>query len=144
MRASAGFGASFTAYPQVRTAAYQLPSADLAQLTHGPEPPQRERRVGAAGDDEVRVLGEVLQEEGHRLAGYFFGHELVVVEDQQDPMGQLGDLVYERGKRCSDEPRPHGAHPREYVGAEILYFRHDPAQRLHYAPPQPDRIVVLI
>ena len=39
---------------------------------------------------------------------------------------------------------PHGAHPDENIGSEVPLLRHDPAQRLHYVPPQPDRIVVLL
>ena len=111
---------------------------------HGPEPPQWQRRVGAARDDEVDVLGEVLHEEGNRLVGVLLGYELVVVEHQYNPMGQLGELVYEHGERRLVEPAPTGAHSHENIGSEALFLRHDSAQRLDYVPPQPDRIVVLL
>ena len=76
--------------------------------------------------------------------GVSLGYELVVIEHQDDPMGQLGDLVNERGKRYSDKPLPHGAHSHEDIGPEILFFRLGPVQRLDYVPPQPDRIIVLL
>ena len=59
-------------------------------------------------------------------------------------MGQLGDLVDERGKRRFEEPLAHGAHSDENIGPEVLFLWHGPAQRLHYVPPQPGRIVVLL
>ena len=91
----------------------------------------------------MEVLGEVLNEEGNRLVDLPRAYGLVVIEHQYNRMGQLGDLVYERGKRCLDETLSHGAHPRENIGSEI-FFWHDQAQRLDYVPPQPDRIVVLL
>ena len=58
----------------------ELFGADLVHLSPGPQSPQRKRRVGAAGDDEVGVLGEVLHEEGYRLVRVLLGYELVVIE----------------------------------------------------------------
>ena len=72
------------------------------------------------------------------------GYELVVIEHQYNLMGQLGDLVYERGKRYSDEPLSHSAYSHQNIGSEVHFFWHYPAQRLHYVTPQPDRIVVLL
>src|SRR5215211_5043246 len=122
----------------------ELLGADLVHLSLGPKPSQWQRRVRAARDDDVDVLREVLQEEGHRVMRALLGHELVVIEHQDDRIGQLGDLVYERGERRFDEPLPHGAHSQENIGSEFLFFWHNLAQRLYYVPPQPDRIVVLL
>src|SRR5215218_340055 len=122
----------------------ELLGAELVHLSPGTQQPQRQRRVGAARNDKVDVLGKMLHEEGHRLVGVLFGNELVVIEHQYDPMGQLGDLVYEHGERYPGEPLPRGAHSHENIGPEVLLFWHGPAQRLHYVPPQPDRIVVLL
>ena len=58
-------------------------------------------------------------------------------------MRQLGELVYEHGKRYLDEPLPRGAHSHENIGPEVL-FRHNPAQSFYNVPPHPDRIVVLL
>src|SRR5215208_1473663 len=100
----------------------ELLGADLVHLSPGPEPPQRQRRVRAAGDDEVDILGEVLQEEGHRLMSGLLGYELVVIEHQYNPTRQLGELIYERGKRDPNEPLSHSAHSHENIGPEILFF----------------------
>ena len=48
------------------------------------------------------------------------------------------------GSVDSDEPLPHGAQSNKHIGSEVLFFWHNPAQRLYYVPPQPDRIVVLL
>ena len=122
----------------------ELLGADLVHLSPGPKPPQWQRRVRAARDDEVDVLGEVIHEEGNRLMRVLLGYELVVIEHQYDLIRQLGELVYEGGQRYSDEPLPHSAHSHENIGPEVLAFWHNPAQRLYYVPPQPDRIVVLL
>src|SRR5215208_4480280 len=121
----------------------ELLGAYLVHLSPGPKPPQRQRWVGPARDDEVNVLGEVLHEEGHRLMRVFLGYELVVIEHQHDLIGQLGELVYERGKRHSDEVLPRDTHSRENIGCEVLFW-HDLAQCLDYMPPQPNQIVVLL
>ena len=113
----------------------ELPGAELVQLPHGPESPQRQRRVGAATDDEVNVLGETLHEEGNGLVGLYLGYELIVIEHQHNPTGQLGELVYEHGERRPDERLSHGPQPHEQVGPEILVFRRSPAQRLYYVRP---------
>src|SRR5215203_3210031 len=122
----------------------QLLGADLVHLSPGPKPPQVQGWVGPARDDEVNVLGEVLHEEGNRLMRVFLGYELVVVEHQHDLMGQLDELVYERGKRGSHEPLPHGTHSNKSIGSEVLRFWHNLAQRLYYVSPQPNQIVVLL
>src|SRR5215213_11762713 len=72
------------------------------------------------------------------------GYELVVIEHQHNPMGQLGYLVDQRGKGCFEEPLAHGAHSRENIGSEVLFFWKNAAQRFYYVPPQPYRIVVLL
>ena len=117
--------------------------AKLVQLSGGPEPPQGQRWVRAARDDEVDVLWEVLHEEGHRPVGLARAHVLVVVEDHDNPTGQLGEPVYERGKRRFDERPARRSHSREDVRPEV-YLRQGPAQRLRHVPPQPDRVVVAL
>ncbi len=74
----------------------------------------------------------------------YCGYEMVVVEHEHDTLGQLGDLVYERGKGYSDQLLPHGARTHRNLGSKVLLFRHNPAQRLYYVPPRPDRIVILL
>src|SRR5215207_714566 len=87
----------------------ELLGAYLIHLCPGPHPPQWQRRVRVARDNEVSVLGEVVHEEGHRFMNVLLGYELVVIEHQYNLVGQLGELVYERGKRDSDESLPRSA-----------------------------------
>src|SRR5215208_678314 len=122
----------------------QLLGAYLAHLSPGPQPPQVQGWVGPARDDEVNVLGEVLHKKGHRFMRVHLGYGLVVIEHQYNLIGQLDELVYERGKRGSHEPLPHGTHSNKSIGSEVLRFWHNLAQRLYYVSPQPDRIVVLL
>jgi hypothetical protein len=58
-------------------------------------------------------------------------------------MGQLGELVYEHGKRCLEELLSCGAHSHHNIGSKVLLW-HSLAQSLYYVPPQSDRIVVLL
>jgi hypothetical protein len=71
------------------------------------------------------------------------GYELVIVEHQYHSLGQLGELVYEHGKRYLDEPLPYGAHSPNNIGCEILFW-HNLAQRLYHVHPQSDWIVILL
>src|SRR5215204_5309996 len=85
----------------------------------------------------------MLHKEGHRLVTVVLGYELVVIEHEYYPMGQLGELVYEHGKRALVEPVSLGVHFPNNIGCEVLPWR-NLAQSLHNVPPQPDRIVVLL
>ena len=62
----------------------QVGGADLDQLAAGPQPRQRQRRVGPAADHQVHLRREVLQQERH--AGLEVGpvDQVVVVEHQVD------------------------------------------------------------
>src|SRR5215216_6880831 len=90
----------------------------------------------------MNVCGDVLYKEGHRLVACGLGYELVVSEHHHHPMGQVGKLVYEHGKRYPDESTPRGAHSHENIDSETLFWC-NPAHRFYYMPPQPDGIVVL-
>ena len=62
----------------------QIGGADLDELAAARRR-QRQRRVGAAGDHQVDLRGEVLQQdEGHRLVHLDGLDDVVVVEDQHD------------------------------------------------------------
>ena len=62
----------------------QVGGSDLDELAPRPQPGERPRRVGSAGDDEVQLLGEMLEEEQHRLV-YVEGLDDVVVVEHQRP-----------------------------------------------------------
>src|SRR5215218_7716923 len=58
-------------------------------------------------------------------------------------MGQLAELVYERGKRYLGEILTYAAQSHESTGAEVLFWLNLP-HRFYYVPPHPDRIVILL
>ena len=62
----------------------QVGGADLDQLAAPPQPGQRQRRVGAAGDHQVDLRGQVLQQEGHPVLHLARVDDVVVVEHQHD------------------------------------------------------------
>src|SRR5215212_1931951 len=88
-------------------------------------------------------LGKVLYEESHQLVTFAFLYTMVVIEHQRDPLRELGQPVYECGKRRFDKLRPNGAQPYNTIAAESFPWR-DLAQRLCDVPPQSDRIVILL
>ena len=62
----------------------QIGGADLDQLAARSQPSQRQRRVGAAGDHQVELWGEVLQQEGDAVVHVARLDDVVVVEHQHD------------------------------------------------------------
>ena len=60
----------------------QVGGADLDQFTAGPEPRQRQQRVGSAADHQVNVRWEVLEQERHAVAEVGPVDQVVVVEHQ--------------------------------------------------------------
>ena len=91
-----------------------------------------------ATDDEVDVLGEVIHEVGHRLVRFPRGDVLIVIEHHNDPLGQLGELVYERGSIVSTIPRPPAPIPTR-TSAPKPSSSARLAARLDDVSPQPDR-----
>ena len=69
----------------------QVGGADLDQLAARPQPGQRQRRVGAAGDHQVQPRGQVVEQERHPLLDVARVDDVVVVEHQHD--------VARRGRR---------------------------------------------
>ena len=62
----------------------QVGGADLDELAARPQPSQRQRRVGAAGDHQVQLRREVLEQEGHPVVDVARVDDVVVVEHQHD------------------------------------------------------------
>ncbi len=62
----------------------QIGGADLDQFATPSQPRQRQRRVGAAGDHQVYLRGQVLQQEGHPVLHVARVDDVVVVEHQHD------------------------------------------------------------
>ena len=60
----------------------QISGADLHQISPCAKPRQRQRRVGAGGDEQVGVRREVLQQEGYALLDALVIDQVVIVEHQ--------------------------------------------------------------
>src|SRR5215203_2498544 len=59
--------------------------ADLVHLSPRPQQSKWQRRIGAAREDQVDVLRKMLHEKSHRIMTVVIGHELVVIEHQNQP-----------------------------------------------------------
>ena len=75
----------------------QIGGADLDELATPSQPRQRQRRVGAAGDHQVYLRGQVLQQEGHPVLHVARVDDVVVVEHQHDIVRD-GVEVVEQGR----------------------------------------------
>ena len=62
----------------------QIGGADLGELATPAQPGQRQRRIGAAGDHQVYLRGQMFQQEGHRVLHVARVDDVVVVEHQHD------------------------------------------------------------
>src|SRR3712207_5659718 len=121
----------------------ELLGADLVNLPPRSEPPQGQPRIRATRDDEVDVLGEVLEHVGYRLVTAVPGYALVIVEHNYQLMGQLGEIVYELGKRYLGERLTYAAQSQESIGTEVAFWL-NLAHRFNDVHPHPDRIVILL
>ena len=76
----------------------QVGGADLDELAAPSQPRQRQRRVGAAGDHQVDLRGQVLQQERHPVLDVARVDDVVVVEHQHDIVRDGAELVEQRGE----------------------------------------------
>lgn len=76
----------------------QIGGADLDELATRSHPGQWERRVGAAGDHQMRLRGEVLQQEGHPVVDLGRVDDVVVVEHLHDVVGEGAQIVEQSGE----------------------------------------------
>ena len=88
----------------------QLGGADLGQLSAGPQPRQRQRRVAAAGQHHAYPGLPVLDQERERLVHHRRADHVVVIEDEQglvrgQIVDQRRDQPLERRRRGRAEQR---------------------------------------
>ena len=76
----------------------QVGGADLDELAPRPQAGQRQRRVGAGGDHQVDLWGQVLQQERHPVLDVGRVDHVVVVEHQHDVARHRAELVEQRGE----------------------------------------------
>ena len=89
--------------PRLGRGEAEVGGAHLGELPATAEPGQRQRWVGAGRDHQVQVVGEVVEEEGHRLV-HVRRFDGVVVVENEDPLrarrvlAGARDVVDERGQ----------------------------------------------
>ena len=71
----------------------QVGGADLDQLASRAQPGQRQSRVGARGDDDVHLRGQVVEQEDHAFVDVRTLEHVVVVEHQRHVVGHGAELV---------------------------------------------------
>ena len=76
----------------------QIGGADLDELAPRPQAGQRQRRIGAGGDHQVDLWGQVLQQERHPVLDVVRVDHVVVVEHQHDVVRHRAELVEQRGE----------------------------------------------
>ncbi len=115
----------------------QIRGAQLSQLAAGPQPRQRQRRVGPAGHHHPQARRQILQQERHRLMHRPGIDQVVVIQDQDHliragigshlvDQGRHQPLSRTRGQRADPPGQP-------WAG---------PVQRGHRVAPEPRRVVV--
>ena len=76
----------------------QIGGAELDELAAPSQPRQRQRRVGAAGDHQVNLRRQVLQQEGHPVLHLARVDDVVVVEHQHDIVRDGVEVVKQSDK----------------------------------------------
>jgi len=96
----------------------EIGRTDLQELASSPQAGERPRWVRPAGDDEVQLFREVLDQEEHRLLHVEGLDEVVVVQHQDDIAGERSEVVQQTGddrfQRCRG-----GLQPAQCVGSDV-------------------------
>ena len=74
----------------------EVRGADLEEIAACPQPTERQRRVGPAGDHQVGLAGEVVDQEAEGVVDLRAVDDVVVVEDDRDVVGAGGEIVQQR------------------------------------------------
>ena len=119
----------------------QIAAAQLGKLPGRPQPCQRQRRIGPAGQHQVHARGHVLEQEQERLVHLRGVDQVIVVENQQQLIlaGLGGQLVDQRRHQPLERCWCRRAHQRAHPLADT---RPRPVQRRHRVPPKPCRVIV--
>jgi hypothetical protein len=118
----------------------QLLGIDLDQFAAGTQPGQREWRLGSARQDEREGLGKVLDQEGEALVDLGIGDQVVVVEHEDDLVGQRREFGAEHRENVGDDVDARGQQRGKgaSAGRGVLC-----AQGFDDVCPEPHRIVVV-
>ena len=119
----------------------QVGGAQLGELPAGPQPRQRQRRVGPAGQHQVQSRRQVLEQEPQRDMDRLGVDQVVVVEDQQHlAVTALGvqfvdQRCHQPLERCRCRRAEQRADPLPDPRARLV-------QRGNHVPPHPHWVVV--
>ena len=117
----------------------QVGGADLDELAARSQASQRQRRIGPAGDHQVHLWREMVEQEGHPVVDLAGVDDVEVVEHEHDIVRQGAELIEQRGKHRFDRRRL-----RRLRGAPAHQRRpgrHGP-QRSDHVGPEGDGLVV--
>ena len=119
----------------------QVVGAQLGQLPAGPQPGQRQRRVGPSGQHQVQARRQVLEQERQRRVHRLGVDQVVVIENQQHlaVAGLGGQLVDQRCHQPLEGCRRRGA---QQEADSLPDPRARPVQRGYRVTPEPHRVVV--
>ena len=96
----------------------QVGGADLDELAARAQAGQRQRRIGAAGDHQVQLRREMVEQEGHPVVDVAGVDDVVVVEHQHDIVRDGAELVEQRGEDRFDRRRLRRLQERERARAD--------------------------
>ena len=83
----------------------QLGRANLGQLAARPQPGQRQRRIGPAGDHHMQPRRQMVEQERHPVLHLACVDDVVVIEHQHDVARDRGQVVEQRRQHRFDRRR---------------------------------------
>lgn len=119
----------------------ELVGADFGELVASAEAAEGERGVLAGGDDEMRRGGKVFEEEGELVIDSGVIDEMIIIEDEDDGLGEGGEGVDEGGEDGFDGWGLRGLEEGGYVLAE---GREDGLERGDEIAPKAVGVVIII
>jgi hypothetical protein len=117
----------------------QVLFAQLAKLATGPQPRQRQGRVGAAGQHQPQRTRQVLQQQPERAVDRRRLDQVVVVQHQHHLLARVGQIVDQGGHHRLERG---GLHVLEQRGDASGDPRVRAIQRGTDVPPEPHRVIV--
>ena len=96
----------------------QIGGANLGQLAAHAPARQRQRRIRSAGDHQVHLRRQVIEQEGQRGVNGRRFDQVIIVEHQHKPIGERGNIVQQQGqdrfdrRGCGDSSKANALAPR--------------------------------
>jgi hypothetical protein len=77
----------------------QVGLAQFGQVSPATEARDGQGGIGACGDHQVHIYGEVVEQKGDGLMDWLHGDEMIVVQDQDKVARQGADLINQRSEQ---------------------------------------------